>query len=720
MSELEHTNDNNRNNSTEASFPNSADSHPKWDEDSMAQLLGLRERNLDSPNSEPKLPAPDSKEFSNVSSESSEMGFEGGNVISQAELFEDEAEDANPHNVKTKPTLSSNPLAKFGLVGLGTFAIFLAGGLFLHNVMKTKIQPSPTAQQQTSPSTQNREQNDAESSEIGNLKTQLALGKQEEQLAALNRSKSPKNREPIKFKEQTTEKPAPTQPTPNNTSTTSARVPPPSASPPRVVTRYITRRVPVPTPVVTRPASTSVAPTPTRSLAPVLRNPASTPVVPTATRSPAPVVTRPTFTPAAPPPKLVPIPTPQPQPQERHREPEKPAPIDPMKQWMALQKLGSYGEVSPENSEEKSVVTNKNEQAVTATSVNSQPEITRTPNQGVGAVATVPRATPVLRTNGSNSPTESIFSSEKASILAGMPSENSSNEEQNILTRIPSGNLSNEEQNILTRSTSENLSNREQNILTRSTSENLSNEEQNILTGTPLVEVKNLMVGQQAEAVLVTPVISSIDPARNSNGVQIAARQSNLLPDSNTNAERFVVRLNQPLVDSSGQVLLPSGTLAVFEVNSVHPSGLVDFNSVALIVNGQEYRLPPGVISIRGEDGNPLMAQKYDDKGPEIAGMDASTVIFGSLANVGRVLNQPKDEEYEDFDSAFSSRRRTRINRGDPNLLGAVLEGGFTPLLQQIQRRNEQAIAQIQSRPNLWYITPNKKVVVFVNRSFDL
>ena len=672
MSELEHTNDNNRNNSTEASFPNSADSHPKWDEDSMAQLLGLRERNLDSPNSEPKLPAPDSKEFSNVSSESSEMGFEGGNVISQAELFEDEAEDANPHNVKTKPTLSSNPLAKFGLVGLGTFAIFLAGGLFLHNVMKTKIQPSPTAQQQTSPSTQNREQNDAESSEIGNLKTQLALGKQEEQLAALNRSKSPKNREPIKFKEQTTEKPAPTQPTPNNTSTTSARVPPPSASPPRVVTRYITRRVPVPTPVVTRPASTSVAPTPTRSLAPVLRNPASTPVVPTATRSPAPVVTRPTFTPAAPPPKLVPIPTPQPQPQERHREPEKPAPIDPMKQWMALQKLGSYGEVSPENSEEKSVATNKNEQAVTATSVNSQPEITRTPNQGVGAVATVPRATPVLRTNGSNSPTESIFSSEEASILAGMPSEN------------------------------------------------LSNEEQNILTGTPLVEVKNLMVGQQAEAVLVTPVISSIDPARNSNGVQIAARQSNLLPDSNTNAERFVVRLNQPLVDSSGQVLLPSGTLAVFEVNSVHPSGLVDFNSVALIVNGQEYRLPPGVISIRGEDGNPLMAQKYDDKGPEIAGMDASTVIFGSLANVGRVLNQPKDEEYEDFDSAFSSRRRTRINRGDPNLLGAVLEGGFTPLLQQIQRRNSQAIAQIQSRPNLWYITPNKKVVVFVNRSFDL
>lgn len=691
---LEQANDNNPNNSTEANFPNSADSNPKWDEDSMAQLLGLRERKLDSTNSEPKLPAPDSKESSNGSNQSSETGIDGGNVISQAELFEDEAEDTNPHNVKTKPTLSSNPLAKFGLVGLGTFAIFLAGGIFLHNIMKTKIEPSPTAQQ-PSPLPQNQAQNDAETSEIGNLKTQLALGKQEEQLAALNRSKSPKNREPITSKEQTTEKPAPTQPTPNNTSTTSARVPPPSASQPRVVTRYITRRVPVPTPVATRPA-------PTRSLAPVLRNPASTPIAPTATRSPAPVVTRPTSTPAAPPPKLVPIPTPHPQ--ERHREPEKPAPIDPMKQWMALQKLGSYGEVPAENSEDKSAATNKNEQGITATSVNSQPENTSTPNQGVEAVATVPRATPVLRTNGSNSPTESNFSSEEASILAGIPSENLSNQEQNILARTPSENLSNEKQNILT----------------RIPSQNLSNEEQNILVGMPLVDVKNLMVGQQAEAILVTPVISSIDPARNSSGVQIAARQSSSLPSSNTDAERFVVRLNQPLVDSSGQVLLPSGTLAVFEVNSVHPSGLVDFNSVALIVNGQEYRLPPGVISIRGEDGNPLMAQKYDDKGPEIAGMDVSTVIFGSLANVGRVLNQPKDEEYEDFDSAFSSRRRTRINRGDPNLLGAVLEGGFTPLLQQIQRRNEQAIAQIQSRPNLWYITPNRKVVVFVNRSFDL
>lgn len=691
-------NNNNGNNNTHESAnlttEQNSSAKPKWDEDSIAQLLGLRERGVESANSTPKLTSDDENESADENAESSNAQPESGNIISQAELFEEENLDSDPHKAKSGATLSSNPLAKLGLVGLGTFAIFFVGGLFLHNIMVTKIQPSPTAQQLPNPLTQKKEQ-ESKDAETAKLKTQLALGAQEEQLAALNRSKSPKNRElnnkPVK--EQTTEKPVATQPSPTSSSpppTAPSRVPPASPPPPpRVVTRYVTRTVFVPRPVATRPAP---APAP----APVARVTRPTPVpIPVATRRlpapapvapaqvpaavPTPVVTRPPI-PVAPSPMPVPTPTLREQPQqERKVDAPKPMPIDPMKQWMALKDLGSYGHVS---TLEKSKTGNENEQVATATKANPQPSVTPTPEQDLGAVATVPRATEVIRTDGISSPTEGNTESSEASILAGVPTEDLPNEEQNILT----------------------------------------NEEKNILTETPLLLVRNLTVGQQAEAILVTPVISTVDfNNNNSNSVQITSvRQSNVPSSSGTDSERFVVQLNQPLVDSSGQVILPSGTLAVFEVKSVHPSGMVYCDARALIVDGKEYLLPPGSISIRGEDGKPLMAKKYDDKGPEIASMDASTVVFGSLANLGRVLNQPRSEEIDDLDSVLGSRRRTRIDRDKPNILGAVLEGGFTPLLQQIQQRNSRAQAQIQSRPNLWYITPNQKVVVFVNRSFDL
>ncbi|MFB2838011.1 hypothetical protein [Floridanema evergladense] len=662
---MSESNNNNGNHNTLESAnlttePNSS-AKPKWDEDSIAQLLGLRERGVESTNSNSKLTANNENEFADENAEISNTQLESGNIISQAELFEEENLDSDPHKAKSQATLSSNPLAKLGLVGLGTFAIFFVGGLFLNNIMGTKIQPSPTAQQLPNPLTQKKEQ-ESRDAETAKLKTQLALGTQEEQLAALNRSKSPKNREvnnqPVK--EQTTASTITNQPKPISSSPPPAvpsRVPPASPPPPpRVVTRYVTRTVPVPTPVVTRPTPVAVTPQPRLAPAPVVQ--------PVATSRPTPVPTTPPPTPRA-------IPTP-PQQQERKEEPQKIDPIDPMKQWMALQKLGSYGEVPFENSDnEQATSVAVNQTNGSARPVNSQ--ITPTPTQNSVAVATVPRATPVERTTAISSSPEDTNSSEEASIIAGVPVEN------------------------------------------------MSNEEYNILTGTPLSEVRNLQVGQQAEAVLVTPVISTISSSTNNN-IQVASvgSSSNIASPSNRQEERFVVQLKQSLIDSSGKALLPPGTLAVFEVKSVHPSGMVECDAIALIINQKEYLLPPGSISIRGEDGKPLMAQKYDDKGPEIASMDTSTVVFGSLANLGRVLNQPRSEEIDDLDSIFGSRRRTRVDRNKPNILGAVLEGGFTPLLQQIQQRNERAIAQIQSRPNLWYITPNQKVVVFVNRSFDL
>ena len=107
-------------------------------------------------------------------------------------------------------------------------------------------------------------------------------------------------------------------------------------------------------------------------------------------------------------------------------------------------------------------------------------------------------------------------------------------------------------------------------------------------------------------------------------------------------------------------------------------------------------------------------------KSKDIAARDAETFVVGSLAKVGKVLNQPKEEQFSTSsglggNSSFSSRRRK-----DSNILGAVLEGGFEPLTEQIVERNKRKISERKQQEKVWYVPANTRVQIFVNQSFNL
>lgn len=215
-------------------------------------------------------------------------------------------------------------------------------------------------------------------------------------------------------------------------------------------------------------------------------------------------------------------------------------------------------------------------------------------------------------------------------------------------------------------------------------------EEASILNGVP---VRSLQVGTQARAQLVTPLVWG--------------------KTDSTEGEKFVVQLSEPMAN------LPQGTTIVFQVADVSESGLVQLKATSLVVNGQEYVLPPEAISVRGQSGQPLIADKWGDKGPAIASGDVTAFLFGSLSKVGEVLNQPDVQQSINSSSdSFSSSTTTKNRR--PNLLGAILEGGFGLLTDQILQRNDQAIQEIISRPNVWYVRAGESVQVFVNQSFEL
>ena len=211
---------------------------------------------------------------------------------------------------------------------------------------------------------------------------------------------------------------------------------------------------------------------------------------------------------------------------------------------------------------------------------------------------------------------------------------------------------------------------------------------------------KKLRIGSTATATLINPIAWSPDGKDAAFG----------------NSSKFIVRLEEPLKGADGEVVIPSGAELVVAVRSLDPkTGLADLTALQVIINNQEYAPPAGSITVRGESGRPLMADKLQDKGREIAAGDMSLILFGALSKVGEVMNQPSSAT-----SVATGTTTVSSVSNSPNILGSALQGGFSVLAQQQQQRNQQWISEITSRPDVRFIPSGRRLQIFVNQSITL
>ena len=211
---------------------------------------------------------------------------------------------------------------------------------------------------------------------------------------------------------------------------------------------------------------------------------------------------------------------------------------------------------------------------------------------------------------------------------------------------------------------------------------------------------KKLRIGSTATATLINPIA--------------------WLPDGKDaafgNSSKFIVRLDEPLKGADGEVVIPSGAELVVAVRSLDPkTGLADLTALQVIINNQEYAPPAGSITVRGESGRPLIADKLQDKGRDIAAGDMSLILFGALSKVGEIINQPNSAT-----SVANGNTTVSSISNSPNILGAALQGGFSILAQQQQQRNQQWISEITSRPDVRFIPSGRRLQIFINQSITL
>ncbi|MEJ1932661.1 TrbI/VirB10 family protein [Nostoc sp. NIES-2111] len=228
-------------------------------------------------------------------------------------------------------------------------------------------------------------------------------------------------------------------------------------------------------------------------------------------------------------------------------------------------------------------------------------------------------------------------------------------------------------------------------------------QERQILEGK---QTRYLTVGTFANGVIVTPLVQAT--VNSSVGQQT----------STPNNTRSVARLTQDLRDNYGQVAIQAGTLLAVELVSVDGGSVAIAHVRAIIKDNTEYPISNGAISLTGEGSRPLIAKKFQDRGGEIARNDLFGGAVSALGKVGEVINQPDSEE--EIEDEFTGRIRRRSSGNRRNITGALLEGFFGQVSQNVSQRNQRATQEISSRPNAWYIAAGTKVTITVNRSVEL
>lgn len=228
-------------------------------------------------------------------------------------------------------------------------------------------------------------------------------------------------------------------------------------------------------------------------------------------------------------------------------------------------------------------------------------------------------------------------------------------------------------------------------------------QESQILQGK---QTRYLTVGSFATGVIVTPL------------VQTTVNNSGQTQTPTSNNTRSVARLQEDLRDNYGQVAIPSGTLLAVELASVDGGSYAIAYVRGIIKDNTEYPIGAGAISVAGEGGRPLIARRFQDRGGEIARNDLFGGAVSALGKVGEIMNQPDSEEEVEDEFTGSILRRSSGNRR--NITGALLEGFFGQVSENISQRNQRTTQEIFSRPNVWFIPKGTKLTFNVNQSLEL
>jgi Bacterial conjugation TrbI-like protein len=222
---------------------------------------------------------------------------------------------------------------------------------------------------------------------------------------------------------------------------------------------------------------------------------------------------------------------------------------------------------------------------------------------------------------------------------------------------------------------------------------------------TKVKESEKLPLGVEADLVNNADKVKlyKIAPGTRISGTLLTPVQAS---GSSIGEQMLVIKLDQPILDQDKRIAVKAeNTQITFKWNM--QEGWIQATSESLVIDGKSVAIP-GAFVLQGVDGQPLVAGDYRPGASEIAAADQNTFLLGAASGVGDILTQP-DTTIQT--NVFGGN--TSTSAPNRNILGAILKGGGTPVLDSQKKRTEQRTQAILARKPIWYLQPGTRVNIF-------
>jgi hypothetical protein len=220
-------------------------------------------------------------------------------------------------------------------------------------------------------------------------------------------------------------------------------------------------------------------------------------------------------------------------------------------------------------------------------------------------------------------------------------------------------------------------------------------ERQATVTTQPMsaqIAAKVIIPGQNRTVTLITPL-------------QILGGES---------SQEILLRLEQAFIDTQGGVIIPPHTIISAQL-LVADNGMLRIGSAKAMIGSAEYPIAAGSLMLAATNNTPLIAELKRFGDGEIGRRDLGTFFMGALQGVGKVLTAPNTQTQITTGGAAIS-----TTDNSQNVVGGILEGGASPLVQAWVERNQAEVKRLEGATRLWFLPAGSRMNLFATKPFSL
>ncbi|AFY97149.1 hypothetical protein [Chamaesiphon minutus] len=214
------------------------------------------------------------------------------------------------------------------------------------------------------------------------------------------------------------------------------------------------------------------------------------------------------------------------------------------------------------------------------------------------------------------------------------------------------------------------------------------------------------------------PPVSSYRSARNTGSAAVGQQIKSKLvipyqAVTTAPSQPIFIALSTPVFDTQGKTLLPAGTQIMCEVAALD-NGMLQVSSAKAAIDGQLIDLPKQAIILQDASKQPLVAQIKSFGQGEVFNRDLLGFAGGALSAIGKNRTQSQTQ------TIATTGGIIQTSNSQQDILGAVLDGGFSPLVTQWMERNKQATTQINSASKIYFLPTGTDVNLIIAQPFSL